>query len=141
MRSINGLLILLSVGIASQALAADPPAPPAQNAAAATTSAAPSAPAAATAAAAPTAAPTAAKTDAATSNGGTEAQVKTLRSAGYKPEKHNGQTLWCRRETQLGTRFATKSCGTAEDLERQTKESQDMATRVQQKNVYNPKGS
>jgi hypothetical protein len=130
MRSINGLLILLSAGVASQALAADPPSPPTQNATAVTTAAPP-----------PVAAPSPAKTDAATSNGGSESQIKTLRSAGYKPETRNGQTLWCRRETQLGTRFETKNCGTADDLERQTKEAQDVATRVQQKNVYNPKGS
>ena len=141
MRSINGLLILLSAGVASQALAADPPAPPAQSAAAATTSAAPPTSAAATAPAVPTAAPTAAKTDAATNNGRTETQVKTLRSAGYKPEMHNGQTLWCRRETQVGTRFEKKTCGTADELEQLTKESQEMVTRVQQKNVFSPKSN
>ncbi|HEY1313233.1 MAG TPA: hypothetical protein VGE92_05120 [Steroidobacteraceae bacterium] len=141
MRSINSLLILLSIGgVASQALAADPPSPPAQNATAAATPAAPAVSSASTSPATPAAAPTAAKTDAATS-GSTETQVKTLRAAGYKPETHNGQTLWCRREAQIGTRFETKSCGTADDLERQTKESQDMTARVQQKNVFNPKSN
>jgi hypothetical protein len=130
MRSINGLLAFVAIGIASQVLASDPPAAPTKNASPVSTTAPPAA-----------TSTSASASVAATSGGGTESQIKTLRASGYKPETHNGQTLWCRHEAQVGTRFEKKTCGTADDLEQQTKESQDMVTRVQQKNVFNPKSN
>jgi hypothetical protein len=60
-----------------------------------------------------------------------EAQVRVLRLQGYKPETRNGQTVYCRKEAQLGTRLETKTCSSAADLARnvQSKELIPYASR------------
>jgi hypothetical protein len=81
------------------------------------------------------------KSDSAPKNGISEAQIKALRSAGYKMQVRNGQTLFCRIEHQLGTRFESKVCGTAEDIQRSVQNSQEFADKLQQKAFIAPKGS
>jgi hypothetical protein len=101
MRLIVGVLACVSFGAVSAALA-DPPA------ATSTTTPAASAPASTTTAS--TAAPAADDAQ----------QARHLRAAGYHAEMHNGQKLWCKEDTNLGTRLSansTKSCGTAQDVE------------------------
>jgi hypothetical protein len=99
MRLIVGVLACVSFGGISVALA-DPPA-----ASPSSTTSATSAPAATTPAAAPV----------------DDAQeARHLRAAGYHAEMHNGQKLWCKEDTNLGTRLSassTKSCGSAQDVE------------------------
>ena len=54
------------------------------------------------------------------------ATERRLRSAGYKPQTVNGVKIWCRTENSLGSRLAQqKNCGTAQDLERSVRETQD----------------
>lgn len=134
MRQTQVFLILLCVGAGSHVLAADPPAP------APTAAVTPAATPAATAAAAGSAA-NSAKADAAPKSDVTEAQTKALRSAGYKPEVSKGQTLYCRREAQIGTRFESKVCGTYEEIQRSIQNSQELATRIQQKAYVKANGN
>jgi hypothetical protein len=66
------------------------------------------------------------------------AAEKRLRTAGYKPEMVNGEQLWCRRETALGSRLnAQKTCGTAKSLGLSVQETQDRFSATQNKQ-WNP---
>jgi hypothetical protein len=58
---------------------------------------------------------------------------------GYKPELRHGETYYCRREVALGTRFESKVCGTAAELDRITVDSKDAMNQVQRQQV-NPTG-
>jgi hypothetical protein len=69
---------------------------------------------------------------------GTEVQIKELRSRGYKAENRNGTTVWCRTETSLGTRFETKKCATADDLDMAKQRGKDFTSTIQ--NYGLPKG-
>jgi len=42
--------------------------------------------------------------------GPSDAVLKLARSAGMRPEVHNGYTVFCWQDTDVGTRFATKKC-------------------------------
>lgn len=64
---------------------------------------------ASTSAARPATAPTATPGPAAAA-GPSEATLKLARSAGLKPEVQGGVTMFCWRDTDVGTRFATKKC-------------------------------
>ena len=124
MRQTPIFLMLLCVGVGSHTLAADPPVPsePAAAAAPPSTTVSSTAPSADSQKSHP-----AAKSDV------SPEQMKAFRAARYKPEVRNGQTLFCRREPQLGTRFESKVCGTAAEIERSTQNSQELASRIQQK--------
>jgi hypothetical protein len=128
----KALSISLCMGVGSMAFATDPPPPdPAPPAATVATAPATTADAASTAAAdkaksAATTAKTAASTDAVTPE-----QAKTLRSAGYKTEVTRGATRYCRYQTQIGSRFETKVCGTPEDILRQIAASQELVNSMQ----------
>jgi hypothetical protein len=130
--------MLLCLGMGSAALAADPPAPasaPAQSSSAQPAQSAPAAPATPpdTTVISTTATPDAVKADPGTKSGVTPEQMKAFRAAGYKPEVHNGRTLFCRSEPQIGTRFESKVCGDAAEIERSTRNSQELAERLQSK--------
>jgi hypothetical protein len=139
MRLTRVFLIVLCIGAGSHVLAADPPAPSSAVPPGQSATAVPAAPAGITAtptvtaipAAAPTAAP--AKEVPATKSDVTPEQMKAFRAAGYKPEVHNGRTLFCRSEPQIGTRFESKTCGDADEIERSTRNSQELAERIQSK--------
>ena len=125
MRHLKLLLVSLCVGALSQALAADPPPPP------------PAVPATPVSSAPPTlstAAASAAKPQDATAAASLEAQTKRLRSAGYKPEVHNGVTLFCRNEQKMGTRFETKTCSNGDDIERAARDAKDTIKNTQRQN-------
>jgi hypothetical protein len=130
MRRAPIFLMSLYVGVGSDALAAEPPVPstPVQQSEPAAAAAPPST---TVASADPSA--DSQKSDPASKSGISASQAKALRLAGYKPEVRNGQTLYCRREAQLGTRFESKVCGTAAEIERSTENSQELANRIQQK--------
>jgi hypothetical protein len=141
MRKLIGLLAVISVVSVSPAFATDPPA--------ATTSSASS-----------TEAPsTPAKTDPPASKGitaqtsegkivklvaGDEAadkQLARLKAAGYKPEMHGEELVFCRREAQLGSRFERKVCSTADAIEQQATLAQELTERTQRMGVGNPRGN
>jgi hypothetical protein len=128
MRVFVGVLAALGVGAMSLALA-DPSA------------SAPASEAAPAKAAAPAAAATPAAPAAAAAKPEVDPFEKHLIAEGYRPEMQNGDKVYCRKETPLGSRLGgVKSCGTAEQLklrEDQTKQGVDQAQRAS----VNPKGS
>jgi hypothetical protein len=124
MRYLGVLLVSLCVGALSQALAADPPPSPPAVPATPVSSAPPSL---STAAASP------AKPEDATS-ARLEAQTKRLKASGYKPEVHNGVTLFCRNEQKTGTRFETKTCSNGDDIERAAQDAKDTMQKGQRQN-------
>src|SRR5689334_10675142 len=70
-----------------------------------------------------------------------EARLKRLRAAGYKPEAHGDEVVFCRREPVLGSHFQRKVCNTAEQLESQTNTSQDELEEMQRAGMRgNPSG-
>jgi len=153
MRMIIGLFAALSVCVLSPAFGTDPPAAEAATPATA-------APAAPTMDSSATSTPMAAKqpTDGkasttATSTEGTktvrliagdapaEARLKKLRAAGYKPEAHGDEVVFCRREPVLGTKFQRKVCNTAEQLESASSTGQDELEQMQRDGMRgNPSG-
>ena len=109
MRITAGLLACLAAGVLSSALA-DP-----------STDTAPAAPATPNASAAQAtkaddaAAQAAAK--AAAEKAELDLDTRHFLAEGYKPEMHNGEQVFCRKETALGSRLAPlKNCGTIEQL-------------------------
>jgi len=120
MRIAVGLLAALSAGAVTLALA-DPPTDTTH-----TTTAAPAAPApAATAPAAATHVAPAAAAPAATAAADQTVLIKAqldrdtehFLAEGFKPEMRNGEQMYCKKETALGSRLSTvKTCGTIEQL-------------------------
>jgi hypothetical protein len=70
-----------------------------------------------------------------------EAQAKRLRGLGWRPEVQNGQTVFCKKEAQLGSRFPTKECGSADVIERRTQEAKDDLHKFQQQNTVSPRST
>jgi hypothetical protein len=129
------LVSSLCVGALSQALADEPP-PAAAPATPASSAPAPLS----TAAASPvkpedaTSAASAAKPDDAAAAANLAAQTKRLRSAGYKPETHNGVTLFCRSEKKMGSFFETKTCSDGDSIEKAAQEAKDSVQKFQRQN-------
>jgi hypothetical protein len=70
-----------------------------------------------------------------------EARLKKLRAAGYKPEAHGDEVVFCRREPVLGTHFQRKVCNTAEQLESVASTGQDELEQMQRDGMKgNPSG-
>ena len=61
----------------------------------------------------------------------TNDEVRKLFEQGYKPISRNGEVYYCRREAQLGTRFETTICRTADQMKQLEQESKDLATQKQ----------
>jgi hypothetical protein len=153
MRMIIAVFAALSVGVLSQAFGTDPPV---TEAAKPTTPApaSPSVDSSATITPTPAELPADRKTTAtATSADGTkpirlivgdsaaEARLKQLRAAGYKPEAHGDEVVFCRREPVLGTHFQHKVCNTAEQLESVASTGQDEVEQMQRVGMKgNPTG-
>jgi len=127
MQYIKVLLISLCVGAFSQAIADDSPPPPTQAAAAPVSSATPPVSTAAASAAQPREQDAAAAANLA-------AQTKRLKSAGYKPEVHNGRTLFCRNEPKMGTRFETRVCSDGDIIEQAARDAKDATQNAQRHN-------
>jgi hypothetical protein len=123
--------LLLSAGAYSAARADEPPSPAAPPAAAQT----PAAPAADSQAPAPNpanAAPGAGDVKPASDTAGasapkvdksevvavaaTDAEIKQMRSRGYKPVNRNGTLVFCRDEGELGSHFQRTHCSTLKQL-------------------------
>jgi len=104
MRIAVGLLAVLSAGAVTLALA-DPP-----------TDAAPATTAASTAPA-PAATTDAAASRAAAEKAELDKDTQHFLAQGYKPEIRNGEQIYCKRETALGSRLTpVKNCGTIGQL-------------------------
>jgi hypothetical protein len=153
MRMIIAVFAALSVGVLSQAFATDPPVTePAKSTSPAAAS--PSVDSSATITPTPAERPADRKTKStATSADGTksvrlivgdsaaEARLKRLRTAGYKPEAHGNEVVFCRREPVLGTHFQRKVCNTAEQLESVANTGQDELEQLQRDGMRgNPSG-
>jgi hypothetical protein len=148
MRVAVGLLTVVCIGALSQALAMEPPASPALSAPQATPESVPSsqsdrtpggpqsgvkAPvdAAAGTSIAATSAADGTHVKLTTTDPEAEAQLKRLRAAGYKPEVHNGEILFCRKETVVGSRFDQKICNTSDQLENIANTAREQAVKAQ----------
>jgi hypothetical protein len=94
--------------------------PPAQTAQASSAPASATAPAVAVNAAADTA-----------KDGDQDGPIKRLRARGYRPKMVNGTTMYCRGEAVLGSRFEKQRCGTADDLDKATRDSQNTVGDIQ----------
>jgi hypothetical protein len=127
----------LCIGVVSLAYAADPTPPTPTTPPAATAPTAPANTDAASTAAADKAAadqaksPAAAAKTSASPEGLTPDQVKTLRSAHYRPEVQKGVTYYCRSEAQLGTRFEKPVCGLPDDILRSIAANQQLVNQMQ----------
>jgi len=151
MRMIIAVVAGLSVGVFSQAFGVDPPVSEAAK---------PASPAPASVDSTTTITPTTAERSADSKTTATpasadgtrpvrlivgdaaaEARLKQLRAAGYKPEAHGDEVVFCRREPVLGTHFQHKVCNTAEQLESMTKTGQDEVDQMQRDAMKgNPSG-
>jgi hypothetical protein len=128
------LAVALSVSVASMAWSADEPAPPAtapatQPAAQPAAQAAPAAQPAASSTSTEAAAKTPAKetaTAADNKNSEADAQEKHLLASGYKKKTRNGETVYCRKEIPLGSRFEKERCGSAQEMELQAQQARDL---------------
>ena len=153
MRMIIGVFAALSAGVLSPAFGTDPPVAEAAK----PTTPAPASPSgdssATTTPASAEQSPGRKATTTATSVDGTkpvrliagdvaaEARLKRLRTAGYKPEAHGDELVFCRKEPVLGTHFQRKVCNTAEQLESLTSTSQDELEQMQRTGMRgNPSG-
>src|SRR6266702_2066108 len=129
MRAAAGFMTVLCIGALSQALAMEPPSASAPQATPeSTTSPQADRAAANPSAKPPSAAPAATASSAADSDSGAQKvaltagdedaalQLKRFRAEGYKPEIHNGEVLFCRKEVLVGSRFDKKICNTADQL-------------------------
>jgi hypothetical protein len=154
MRNFMGFLAVISVGAMSPAFATDPPPPQQQPAAASPTSTEVISPPPASAArvsdepsgtsdppadAARTSSPTAdPKLKLVASDTGAEKELNRLKSAGYKPEVHGSEVVFCRREAVVGSRFEKKVCNTAEKLQQQAAIAQELAEQSQRNARVSP---
>lgn len=59
------------------------------------------------------------------------ADEKSLLSRGYKLEMRGGQKYFCHEESQLGTRFSSKVCRSAEQMASLRKNSQEFTSEMQ----------
>jgi len=62
------------------------------------------------------------------------AQLKQILAKGYKPEGHGDQVLYCRRESEMGTRVETKVCRTATVILGLELQGRDITERAQKDN-------
>jgi hypothetical protein len=67
----------------------------------------------------------------ATAKGTSDAAEKKLRAQGFKPELQNGKTVYCRRETRIGSHFESKSCTTLDQILRAQQAGKDALDQMQ----------
>jgi hypothetical protein len=145
MRIVIGVIAAVALGVGSLAQATDPPTSPAPQAA--TTTPADTADATAKADSAKQAATQSAHADSSNQlkltagDPQAEAQLKRFRAAGYKPEVHDGNVVFCRREAELGSRFDKKVCTTAHLLEQQMSQAQDTLSSAQRNGTLMPRSN
>jgi len=62
------------------------------------------------------------------------ADEKLLLSRGYRRETHEGQAVYCRKETVVGSHFEKKVCGTPEQIAAAVRVSKDVTEQSQRQN-------
>lgn len=64
----------------------------------------------------------------------TDAQLKQILAKGYKPESQarGHEVYYCRRETDLGSRFETRVCRTAARILQEEQQGKEATTNVEQ---------
>jgi hypothetical protein len=135
MRKLIGLLAVISVAGVSPVFATDPP-PAATTSTPAKTE--PSADAKTTST--PTK-PVDGQVKLVAGDAEADKQLKRLKAAGYKPEVRGGEVVFCRKEAVLGSRFEKKICNTADALEQQMNNAQEMASQAQRNSTLSPRGN
>ncbi len=58
-------------------------------------------------------------------------QLKQILAKGYKPEARGSETVYCRKETPVGTRFPTKTCQTSTAILEMEQRSKDATANAQ----------
>jgi pyruvate/2-oxoglutarate dehydrogenase complex dihydrolipoamide acyltransferase (E2) component len=61
----------------------------------------------------------------------TNDEVRRLFEQGYKPTSRNGEVYYCRKEAELGTRFAKTICRTADQMKQMEQQAKDLASEKQ----------
>jgi len=63
-----------------------------------------------------------------------DAQLRQILAKGYRPEHqaHGNEVYYCRRESELGSRFGTKVCRTAARILQEEQQGKEATTVVQQ---------
>ena len=69
---------------------------------------------------------------AATEKAAADAEIKTMRSRGYKPVNRNGILVYCRAEGQIGTHFQQERCSTMDQLKQAELTGKDYVKSLQQ---------
>ena len=144
MRIVTGVIAVVALGIGSLAQATDPPTSPAAQAATTTQTAADAPSKTDSSKQSSTQRPHAdgaSKVNLTAGDAEAEAQLKRFRAAGYKPEVHDGNVVFCRRETQLGSRFDKKVCTTAHLLEQQISQAQSTLSTAQRNDTLMPRSN
>jgi hypothetical protein len=62
----------------------------------------------------------------------TEAEIKQMRSRGYKPVNRNGTLVFCRAEGEIGTHFSRTRCSTLDDLKQAELSGKEYVNSIQQ---------
>lgn len=62
-------------------------------------------------------------------------KIKRSGLGGYKPEVHGGNTVYCRVEQQIGSRFSSKQCRSYEQLVADQQTGKDYADQLQKMGV------
>jgi hypothetical protein len=136
--------LLLSAGAYSAASADEPPSPATQPAA----TQAPATPAPTSQAPSPTAQPSAGDVKPASGTtpaptpkadksemvdvAATDAEIKQMRSRGYKPVNRNGTLVFCRDEGELGSHFQRTHCSTLKQLKDAELSGKEFVNSIQQ---------
>lgn len=143
MRIMVGIMAFIGFGGGTLAIADPAPGtPPAATSAQTATPAPSAAPAASSATATPNSTAAAPVTAAAQAQSDDAADEKRLRAAGYKPEMHNGEKIWCRKEDSIGSRLAVqRNCGTASSLAKSMQDNQRNVADSQRKTGTYMKGN
>jgi hypothetical protein len=71
----------------------------------------------------------------------TNDEVRRLFEQGYKPTSRNGEVYYCRKEAELGTRFAKMICRTADQMKQMEQQAKDLATEKQRPGGCTSQGS
>ncbi len=61
----------------------------------------------------------------------TNDEIKALFAQGYKPMSRDGKVYYCHQEMKTGSRFATTTCKTAEQIKQLTQDSKDLVNSSQ----------
>jgi len=61
----------------------------------------------------------------------TNDEIRALFAQGYKPMSRDGKVYYCRQEMKTGSRFATRTCKTAEQMKQVTQDSKDLVNSTQ----------